>query len=487
MVLKMIKFHLKAFACLLQFIFDYYLMRKIISLMTLMLAGCYALLAKDLRVELAPAWPADSCFSDASTSDDTSWWRTFDDPMLDSLIDIGRANNYNLAAASRRIDIARSQLRSARGAYAPEIGISASYDRTRQSGRMAGREGDATTLSYFNAGATMNWEIDVFGKIRAQTRRAGVNVRVSAAEYAAAMVALDAEIASAYIELQVNKMQLAIAREHSANQAEILRIVKVRHETGLVSELDEAQAKTLYYSTIASIPMLEAQIEASYNALGVLTGLGREGLPTGVYADASLPGHFQLIATGAPVDLLRRRPDVVEAERNIELAAAELGIARSEYLPSLSLSASLGTAAHNFGDLFSRPSFSYSVVPTLSWTLFDGLQRRNNTAAARQTMEAQIDAYNMTVLTAVEEVRNAMSSYTSSLEYIDRLSQVLESTEEEVRLSLDLYKQGLTMFSNVVDAQLNYLTYQNNLVSARGNAITYIINLYKALGGGWNE
>lgn len=462
-------------------------MRKICLLITILLAVSYFMSAKDLRVELAPSWPVDSCFSKSVMPEDVSCWRSFEDPMLDSLIDLGRANNYNLAAALRRIDIARSQLRSARGAYAPEIGISASYDHDRQSGRMYGREGDANTMSYFNAGVTMNWEIDVFGKIRAQTRRADVNVRVSAAEYAAVMLALDAEIASTYIELQVGKMQLEIAREHSVNQSEILRIVKVRHETGLVSALDEAQAKTLYYSTIASIPMLEAQIDASYNALGVLTGLGREGLPSGIYSDGYLPGHFQIVAAGAPVDLLRRRPDILEAERNIELAAAELGIARSEYLPSLSLSASFGSAAHNFGDLFSRQSLSYSVVPTLSWTVFDGLQRRNNTAAARQTMEARIDAYNMTVLTAVEEVRNAMSSYRSSLEYIDRLSQVLESTKEEVRLSLDLYKQGLTMFSNVVDAQLNYLTYCNNLVIARGNAINYIINLYKALGGGWNE
>lgn len=462
-------------------------MRKLLSIITILLSGTYVLSAGDLRVELAPAWPADSCFAGTLAGDDVSCWRSFDDPMLDSLIDLGRDNNYNLAAASRRIDIARSQLRSARGAYAPEIAVSASYNRERQSGRMAGREGAATTLSYFSAGATMNWEVDVFGKIRAQTRKADANVRVTAAEHAAVMLALDAEIASTYIELQVSKIQLEIAREHSENQAEILRIVKVRHETGLVSELDEAQAKTLYYSTIASIPMLEVRIEASYNALGVLTGLGREGLPAGIYSAGNLPGHFQIVAAGAPVDLLRRRPDIVEAERNIDLAAAGLGIAKSDYLPSLSLSASLGTAAHNFGDLFSRPSFSYSVVPTLSWTLFDGLQRRNNTAAARQNMEAQIDVYNMTVLTAVEEVRNAMSSYKSSLEYIDRLSQVLGSSEEEVRLSLDLYKQGLTMFSNVVDAQLDYLSCRNNLVTARGNAISYIINLYKALGGGWSE
>ena len=143
--------------------------------------------------------------------------------------------------------------------------------------------------------------------------------------------------------------------------------------------------------------------------------------------------------------------------------------------------------AHNFGDLFKGPSFTYSIVPTLSWTLFDGLQRRNTALAARQSMEARIDSYNLTVLTAIEEVRDAIARYKSSLLYIERIGNVVTSSEEEVQLSIDQYKQGLTMFSNVVDAQLNYLTYQNTLISARGDAISSLISLYKALGGGWTE
>lgn len=459
-------------------------MRKIVLLYFIIIAGAVVSRAEDLRVSMPESWPVDSI---SQAGIDVSWWRMFDDPLLDSLIIIGESNNYDLAAAAKRIDIARSQLRSAKGAYAPTIAINAAYNRDRQSGLLYGRSGDASTMSYFNAGATMNWEIDVFGKIRAQARHADRYVKVSAAEYAAAMVALDAEIAATYINLLVEKQQLKVATEHSANQAYIVEVTEVRHNTGLVSKLDVSQARTLYYSTIASIPLLEASIEASYNALGVLTGLGREQLPEAVFHAETMPNHYQLYGLGAPIDLLRRRPDIVEAERNIDLAAAELGIAKSAYLPSLTLSASVGTAAHNIGDLFHGQSFTYSVVPTLSWTLFDGLQRLNNTLAARQSMEAQIDAYNMTVLTAIEEVANAIAHYKSSLQYIERIANVVESSKEEVRLSMDQYKQGLTMFSNVVDAQLNYLNYRNTLISAQGDAINSLINLYKALGGGWNE
>lgn len=462
-------------------------MRKYITLCSFILAGNMFLSAVEPRVDMPPSWTSDSIFTATEYGDNASWWQTFDDPVLDSLISLGETNNYNLAAAAKRIDIARSQLRAVRGSYAPTIGINAGYTRERQSGLMTGRSGEASTMSYFTGAATMSWEIDVFGKIRAQARHADKYVKVTAAEYAAAMVALDAEIASTYINLLVEKQQLEVAHEHTENQAHILEITEVRYRTGLASKLDVAQARTLYYSTIASIPLLEASIEASYNALGVLTGLGREGLPQAVFSADKLPDHYQLAALGAPLDILRRRPDIVEAERNIELAAAELGIARSAYLPSLSLSASVGTMAHNFGDLFKGPSFTYSIVPTLSWTLFDGLQRRNTALAARQSMEAQIDSYNLTVLTAIEEVRDAIARYKSSLLYIERIGNVVTSSEEEVQLSIDQYKQGLTMFSNVVDAQLNYLTYQNTLISARGDAISSLISLYKALGGGWTE
>ncbi len=434
---------------------------------------------------LADSWQNDSNIYRGTDAPAAEWWRGFGDPMLDSLIAIGERNNYDVGMAARRIDIARAAVRQAESGYFPQIGVDAGWTRERSSGRTAGRDGQPSTVSYFSAGATMNWEIDVFGKIRAQTRRAKADVKVSAAEYASAMLALEAEIATTYITLLVNRAQLEVARRHSESQLHIVDITETRHRTGLVSKLDIAQARTLYYSTIASIPLLEASIEASYNSLGVLLGTGRDSLPADIYAERPLPRYSLPPAAGVPADLLRRRPDIIEAERNIDAAAAQLGIARSEYLPSLSISASAGTAAHNAGDLFSGASFTYSIAPTLSWTLFDGFARRAASLSARENMRLQVDAYNMTVITAVEEVRNAMTRYTATLKYIDSTEKVVENSRESVRLSLDQYKQGLSDFYNLVEAQLNYLSYQNSLVAAQGNALTALVDLYKALGGGY--
>lgn len=415
------------------------------------------------------------------------WWETFEDPLLDSLISIGEKNNYNAAMAARRINAARAEVGAARSAYYPQIGISAGWNRARTSGRIAGSTGAASTASYFSGAATMNCEIDVFGKITSQVNKAKSQVKLSAAEYGAVILSLDAEIAETYINLLVQKEQLEIARSHSKSQQDIVNMTEVRYKTGLSSKLDVTQARTVYYSTIAQVPLLEAQIEASYNAIAVLTATPRAELPVSVYEARGLPGHYRLVNMGVPLDLLRRRPDVVEAERSIDIAAASLGIAKKDYLPSLSIQATLGTEAHNFDDLFSRASVGYSIAPTLSWTLFDGLSRKYNVAAARENMEAEIDSYNLTVMTAIEEVRNAMAHYSAELRYIESINEVVLNSSESFEKAVDLYKQGLSSFTPVVDAQLDNLNYQNTLVSAKGQALIALIELYKALGGGWVE
>lgn len=415
------------------------------------------------------------------------WWTSFNDPLLDSLVAMGERNNFDVAAAARRIDAARAAVRQAQSGYFPEINLDAGWTRQRQSGRIASSDGAPVTTSWFSAGASMNWEIDVFGKIRRSVGVGKRSLEVTAAEYDGVMLSLQAEIVTTYINLLVSRAQLEIAREHTRKQEHILGITETRHKTGLVSKLDVAQARTLYYSTVASIPLLESSIEASYNALGVLLGVDRASLPASVFEPRPLPEHYQLAGTGTPLELLRRRPDVVAAEKNIDVAAARLGVARSEYLPSLSVSASIGTSAHSVDDLFSRQSLSYSVAPTLSWTLFDGLGRRAASAQAKADMEAMIDTYNLTVLTAVEEVRNAAAQYKATLKYIESLDNVVKYSQESVELSLDRYTQGLSDFYNVVQSQLTYLSNQNSLVAARGRALISLTDLYKTLGGGINQ
>ena len=200
-----------------------------------------------------------------------------------------------------------------------------------------------------------------------------------------------------------------------------------------------------------------------------------------------LPPYMQIVSTGIPMDLLRRRPDVVEAECNLALYAAELGIAKKDFLPVLSLDASVGTSAHAIGDLFSHDSFTYSIAPTLSWTIFDGMTRKYNVATAKENMEIGIQNYNLTVLQAVTEADNAMYAYLRTLDEIEKTEAAVNASRESLDLSIDLYKRGLAAFTNVIDAQIDYLTYAGSLIESQGQALDNLVTLYEALGGGWLE
>lgn len=420
------------------------------------------------------------------------------DPVLDSLIEQGLDRNYDVGMAVRRINIARNNMYSARAGYFPAIGISAGWSRDRISGATVSGS-HPTVESSFTAGANISWEPDLFGKITAGVKQKKAEMRVSAADFAATRVSVASEIASAYVNLRVAQAQKELARRHSERQLKVVHITEARHETGLASMLDVSQAQTVYYTTTSSIPLLETSIRTAENSLGVLlasdnTVVGDARKPLYVqpleYSD-SLPlgllSYRALIPGELPLELIDRRPDVVAAKANIDAAAAALGIARKEYLPSLTITGSVGTQAHRAGDLFTGDSFTYSVAPMLSWTLFDGLARRYNAAAAKEQMQIEVDNYNLTLITAVEEVDNAIIRYRNILKNIEGLEQVVYWSSREESLSLDLYKQGLTAFSNVVDAQLNLLESQNSLISAQGDALLALVDLYKALGGGWQE
>ncbi len=418
-------------------------------------------------------------------SNDTEWWRRFGDTVLDSLINVATERNYNLSIAMRQVAIARQGVTSAKAGYYPQIDLSAGYNRTRESGAIASRHGAANVASYWNGGATMNWEVDLFGKVTAAVKQSKTQVRLSKAECAAATISLQAEVATAYVNLRMYQAEMEVAETHTANQLKVVKITEARHKAGLASMLDVAQAKTVYYSTVASIPLLETSIRRTINTLAVLLGEN----PNDLYATLDQQGqhldHTQLVVKSISLDLINRRPDVIAARENIALAADAVGIAKKDYLPSISFTGTIGTSAHNASDLFAKNSITYTVAPTLSWTLFDGFARKSANAEAKLKLESEIDSYNLTVLNAVTEADNALTSYRNDLEYMESLREVVDNSNQTLDLSIDLYKKGLTAFSNVVDALLNVLEYQNSLIVAKGDALVSLINLYKAVGGGW--
>ena len=435
--------------------------------------------------KLPENWEYSSGFSQEFPSDD-KWWKIFNDPLLDSLINEGENNNYNILQAGRKIEMARAAISQAKSGYYPDLSANVGWSKDRTSGMTSSQPSSAINTSAFSGSIDMNWEVAIFGKIQNQVKEQEANYSASRADYASVCVSLCSEIASEYMSLRTLQEEKRVTEQHLNTQKEVLDITETRFQVGLVSMLDVAQAKTVYYSTQASIYTLETQIATTINALAVLTGNFPQDLRERLQQYQPQPRPDFVVKVGIPLSLIRRRPDIVEAEYELASYAAALGVAKKDFLPTVSLSGSIGTSAANVKDLMSKNSFEYTIAPTISWTFFDGFARKAAEASAREQLMAGIDNYNQTILTAVQEVDNAMVTYTQALKYEQALEEVIKNARLAFDLALDRYKQGLDAFINVADSQLTLLEYANELITARGNALAALINLYKALGGGWD-
>lgn len=416
---------------------------------------------------------------------DDHWWKSFQDSKLDSLIALAIDRNYSVAMAINRIAAARANLRSERGNFFPSIGLNAGWTRQETSGNTSTLP--QSTEHYYDAALSVSWEVDVFGSIRKRVKAQKENFAASKEEYTGVMVSLAAEVASAYINLRELQQEVEVIKKNAASQEEVLKITEVRYNTGLVAKLDVAQAKSVLFSTKASIPQLEAGINQYITSLAVLLGMYPQEIRPVLQTVGSLPDYMEPIGVGMPVDLLLRRPDVRSAERSVNAQAALLGASKSDWLPKVFLKGSFGYAARDLKDLGKSKSMTYEIAPSMSWTLFSGGQLVNATRLAKAQLDEAINQFNQTVLTAVQETDNAMNAYRNSIKQIVALREVRNQGIETLNLSLELYKQGLSPFQNVLDAQRSLLSYENQLVQAEGSSLLQLISLYKALGGGWRE
>lgn len=431
-------------------------------------------------------WNYQSAYTQKLPADD-DWWKTFGDSTLDSLIDMASKANYNVAAAISRIEMAKKTLDAAKSAYFPSLNVSAGWTKGQSSGASGPVVGSSATYDYFSIGANMQWEIDLFGKITQNVKANKAAYNATKAEYDGTMVSLAANVAKAYINLRTYQNEMIVANEHLAEQEKVLKIVEARFKAGIASMLEVSQSRTVVASTRASIPALDALIESSINSLALLTAKYPEDVYDWLSTPAPMPHVVYGAKLGVPADLLRRRPDIVQAEYQLAQYAAQVGVAKKDFLPSLSLNGSIGTQAHDAKNLFGEHSMYWEINPSLSWTLFDGLARNYRTAEAKAALDAAVDSYNYTVMNAVIEVTNATTTFKSTMKTIELTEDVIENSKKSLELSLELYKKGLSPFNNVVDAQISYLTNQNSSITAQGKALAAVVNLYEALGGGWNN
>lgn len=462
-------------------------MTRLYSFLLLLLAGTCAAAQEGegfLDGPLPREWNDGEYFNQTLPPDD-EWWQNFGDPVLDSLITVASANNYSALGAMENIRKARAAWRISQGQMMPSFDLSLGWQRAKTSGNIAATMYTEAWEGEFSTGISMQWQADVFGAIYMRSKAQKMLFMATEEEYRAVMVTLTANVATTYFALRESLARMQVLRENVNSQREILRIVTSRYDTGLASKLDVAQSRSVYYSTMAQIPAMQATVEGYRNSMAVLLGVYPQELEGWLDACCTLPDYIEPVGVGIPAMLVRRRPDIRAAEKQVEADAALLGATKRDWFPQLLLTGKVGFASDGMKHLFRSRSLTWEIAPVLKWNIFSGGERINATREARAALDASIASFNGTVLTAMQEVEDAMSQYRSSVRQIVSLREAVNQNKETLTLSLELYRQGLAEYQNVLDAQRTLLTYQDYLVQAQGSSLINLIRLYEALGGGW--
>ena len=440
----------------------------------------------DLEVSIPEKWQIDTIYLTNDITD-YDWWTRFEDSTLDSLIAVALSNNYNLQSIEATLEKSRLSYQQSKSAFYPSLSLDAQYDLSETSLNYYEETSSDQyrTNGYLNAGLNATWEIDVFGKNRDNVKANKKSYLATEASYQNAIMNLCAQVATVYFNLRSYQQQLIVANQNIASEKNILDITIARYESGLGTQLDVSQAKSVYYNTLATIPRLDAYITQCVNNLAILLGTYPSNLKDSFNDISELPSIRHIVNVGIPADVIRNRPDVRQAELNIEAQAASIGATKADFYPKFKITGSFGYLSHDLDEFFNNESMMFQVTPSISWNLFSGMEIRKAVQMSEIALEECIDNYNNVILNAIQEVETEMSNYANALKTIEMGQQVVEQGNKTLELSIDLYKRGLGTFTNVLDAQRTVLSDQNYLVSAWNSALLALVRLYTALGGSW--
>lgn len=405
------------------------------------------------------------------------WWRQFDDPVLGDYVEQALLGTPELRAGLAKLAAARASRELARAQRAPGVTAGASAQTSAAGGRAAA---DA-----FGIGLDASWELDLFGAKRRALEAADADLGAAEATLAATRVSLAAEVALAYVEVRAQQARIDVARRNLETQAETLQLTRWRAQAGLVGALDVEQARTSVEQTRAQIPVLESALGQARHRLAVLLGRPPAALDVALAAPAPIPSAPMRIALSIPAAVLAQRPDVAAAERALAAETARVGVAHAARYPSLSLGASIGLQALTPGGLLDAGATTRSLFASLAGTIFDAGRLRRQ-VDIRSAVQAQALAqYESTVLTALQEVENALLVLAVSGERQAALASAADAARNAALLARQRYASGLADFQAVLDSGRTVLTLEDALVSGRADSSDAMVRLYKALGGGW--
>jgi NodT family efflux transporter outer membrane factor (OMF) lipoprotein len=419
-----------------------------------------------------------------------AWWETFDDPLLPEVVANAVSGNLDIGQAQARLRQARAGVRAAGAAFGPSVGLDASAAQNRVSlngpdGALASAPGFQRENDLFDVGVGASWEIDLFGGLRRGQEAARAGAGAAEANLAAARITIAAETARTYITLRTLQERLQIARARSGVQRELVALTQLRYEGGVSSELDLRQAEALVEASDARIPILETGIEAALNRLDVLQGQAPGETRARFIAARAIPLAPPVPSRLTPADLLRRRPDVVAAERQLARASARIGIAAADYYPRLTIGGLLGQQSLD-ADLLSDASSAYTGgLIGIRWRLFDFGRVDANVEAARGGADEALAAYRSAMLRASEDVENALVAQANLQRHLRNLDAAVTAATRSSVLARDAYEGGSASFLAVLEAERARLDAEDQRASARGEATIASITLYRGIGGGW--
>lgn len=430
--------------------------------------------ADDPRVQSAPV-------------DNVAWWTVFDDAVLNCLIANVHLQNLDLRAAATRILQARAQRDRVAGNLFPQFQQAlAANPRARLSQNLGFPLGPfiKPNFNLWVTGFAASWEIDFWGRYRRAIESADADLDAAADGYKDALVLLLAETADNYVQARVFQQRLRFARRNVEIQRGSLELAQTRFEGGTATELDVRQARSSLAQTKALIPPLEVGLRQANNRLCLLLGMPPRDL-LAEWEDAPIPAAPPSVAAGIPAELLRRRPDVRRAERQVAAQSAQIGVAASDLYPRLALFGFLGSTARDFKDLFAMKSFTGLLLPTFQWPILNYGRLRNNVRVQKALFQEKVLQYQQTVLSAGEEVENALVAFSRAWEQVRYLQDSVADAEGAVELAMIQYREGSVDFNRVYNLQAVLTTQQDQLAEAQGNIARQLIAVYKALGGGW--
>jgi outer membrane protein, multidrug efflux system len=436
-------------------------------------------------------------------SADDSWWQTFGDATLEKLVREATAENLDVAQSLARLTQARANLGSARSGLFPTLdgaaawtasrGLSYSVDGTSSvagggsgtSDVTSANSGSAVTSTSGNFGIDASWELDLWGKTRRSVEASKADLAAAAADLRSARLTVLGDVAKAYMDLRTAQARITVGEAAVAGYRDTLVLTRARYKAGLTAETDVLKAEASLAAAEASIPPLSASAAEARHKLAVLMAKAPTEVDTLLQPAQPIPVFGGQVDAGIPADLLRRRPDVVKAERKLAAATARIGVAEAKLLPTLSLSGSLGASQSTTSGVTIGVPGTWSVGPSLSLPIFDAGKLRYDVDAAKASAEEAAGAWHAAVLSALQDVENGFANLRADREKRAFLVRAVAGYARALALAKELYARGLTSFLDVLEAEQSLHSNRDSLVSLEGQIQKDLVGLFKALGGGW--